>query len=201
MEEKGRNLSGKQNKGSSHDQTPCNHDTERNLISLTDTVIFSGTVNFCAVKEFRAAANPSAVFQEIDSICPPTLLGSDSSWSEGRNHTCQEHGDHTVQSSLESGRYTDPANGMVDLFMADGKEMDFLQYIFVIFSPKNSGDHYQHNDQLGRNSRNGCSHNFQPREKACAEDQERIQDHIHNKTDQICNKWGFRVSLCSLKTC
>ena len=127
-------MSGKQNKGSSHDQTPCNHDTERNLISLTDTVIFSGTVILCG-KGIQGSSKSISCIPGNRFNLLPDPLGSDSSWSEGRNHTCQEHGKINSNNS-ESGRYTNPANGMVDFFMADGKEMDFLQYIFVIFSPK-----------------------------------------------------------------
>ena len=57
---------------------------------------------FCAVNAFNAEAKPSAVFQETDSICPPTRWTAMARKTEGGNHSGQYHGDHAVDHALDS---------------------------------------------------------------------------------------------------
>ena len=71
MEKQPCNRLRKEHKRSGYDQSPYSENTKGNVVAMADTIVFLCTVILCS-KSIQAEAKPSAVFQDTDSICPPT---------------------------------------------------------------------------------------------------------------------------------
>ena len=100
------------------------------------------------------AANPSAVFQETDSICPPTRWVAIASAPNSAT---------ILVSTMEIIQYTIPCIAVgppiLQMFPSSSlengsKKADSFEYIFFFFRTEYSDHHHKHNDKLCADRRN-----------------------------------------------